>query len=65
MLTKRYQVTCDQQGCTNRYLGWGLKGGFKAELRGAGWKTTWSFWGATHTCPSCCAGVHPEFQEDR
>lgn len=60
MLTKRWEIQCDQSGClatlTNLF-----KSDLKAQAKGLGWVKTRGLWGsATHTCPACQAKAKGE-----
>jgi hypothetical protein len=55
MLTKRWEIHCDQRGCfivlTSLF-----KSDLKAKAKGLGWVKTRGLLGsATHTCPACQA----------
>jgi len=54
MFSTRHEITCDQSGCSER-LSAPFRSDLKARAKGLGWKTTWGFLGATHTCPKCQA----------
>lgn len=55
MLTKRWEIECDQSGCSIMLTSL-FKSDLKAKAKGLGWVKTRGLLGsATYTCPACQA----------
>lgn len=64
MLTKRWEIQCDQSGCLTTLTNL-FKSDLRAQAKGLGWVKTRGLFGfTTHTCPACQAKAKGEGKTD-
>lgn len=64
MLTKRWEIECDQSGCFNKLTSL-FRSDLKAQAKGLGWVKTRGLFGfTTHTCPACRVKAKGEGKTD-
>ena len=64
MITKRWEIECDQSGCFTKLTSL-FRSDLKAKAKGLGWVKTRGLLGsATYTCPACQAKAKGEGKTD-